>query len=116
VLDTILQQKKLFTEWGSIILSRQVRLLENFCTAMIHHESSLSSEAGAKAGFDILHEFRRLHATVAILQLEKPSDWASFSYSVGTPENPDSLSRDEVRQVMQLRVDFSVDAIARMFQ
>lgn len=84
---------------------------------MIYHENVPSSSDSGVAGasFEILNQFRRLTQAVAILQLEKPSDWAAFSYSVGSP-NDTNLTKDEIRQVMQLRVDFSEDAIAKVCQ
>ena len=82
---------------------------------MIHHDTSLSSEAGAGASFEVMNQCRRLSQAVAILQLEKPSDWAVFSYTVGSPID-ENLTKDEIRQVMQLRVDFSEDAIAKVCQ
>jgi len=126
ILDTILHQRKVFTEWGSILLKRQVRMLEDFCTSLIiHHdvsniisttESYGNSGAGAGVSFEILHQFQRLTQAVAILQLEKPSDWTAFSYTIDSTSSNDTtvLSKEEIRQLMQLRVDFSEEAIANV--
>jgi hypothetical protein len=110
-----MNQRKVFSEYGSIILSRQVRMLEDFCTSLIHHDNILSTESSAGASFEILNQFRQLTQAVAILQLEKPSDWTAFSYTIGSP-NDASLSKEEIRQVMQLRIDFSDDAITKVCQ
>lgn len=112
VLNTILNQRKAFSEWGSLLLSKQVRLLEKFFCSIIFkadHESSIVDTVGANTS-QILDQFQKIKQTITILQLDKPSDWAAFAYTVGESSEL-NLSQDEIRAVMLLRQDWSKDKI-----
>mmetsp|Transcript_13629 Transcript_13629/g.16040 ORF Transcript_13629/g.16040 Transcript_13629/m.16040 type:complete len:626 (+) Transcript_13629:1-1878(+) len=137
ILGTILDQKKKFSDWGSLFLSKQIRLLENFfCgiilkkqdsdanrihnnhATMVHGGEEFTSDetlnnVGAVGGNtgEILRQFQKLSQAITILQLEKPSDWAAFAYEVGDSQE-NNLTKYEIKKIMSLRVDFSEEAIA----
>lgn len=134
-----------FTDWGALLLSTQVRTLQNLlCSILLDKEANLNtklatnpndipssstpvaSDPNARAvnTAPILARMERLAQAVAILQLEKPSDWIGFRYNyddgVSTNGNNESgesihrfLTRDEVHKVMSLRVDFSEEAVRK---
>ena len=118
VLGTLLDQQKAFTEWGSILLSKQVRLLEHYMCSLVLQNNPSSNEdeisnlsTGNTAG--ILKRFQKLKQAVTILQLESPSEWAMRSYEIGT--SPFDLTVEEIRKLMYLRTDFSDTAIQAVF-
>jgi hypothetical protein len=88
---------KRFTDWGSLLLSKQVRTVQN-------HVSGIMENASDQA-IPILPQWERLSQTVAVLQLEKPSDWAFYQAT-------SLLSSEELGRILSLRIDFSSDAIA----
>lgn len=93
--------RKRFTDWGSLLLSKEVRLLQAFLSRLLENTSSQPEKRQSPAAFQA---WERLSQVVTVLQLEKPSDWILYqSTSVLTPE--------ELRTAMHLRVDFSADAI-----
>jgi len=106
-LSTLLNQKqKQFSEWGSLLLSKQIRTLEEFfCSGVIHQNGE---ESGGNTSM-ILREFQKLAQAVTILQCGKPMDWTAFEDEVSNTEF--DLSKAEIRRVMGLRIDWSVDAI-----
>ena len=75
----------------------------------------------------ILERMERLLQAVTILQLERPSDWLSFRYhyddgkesseknseSLGGNPTRRFLTREEVKKIMNLRVDFTEDAVEK---
>jgi len=124
-----------FTDWGALLLSTQVRTIENlFCNFLLDNKSNIhASSEIANTGITsysssssnnvsnavntapILERLERLSQAVTILQLEKPSDWIGFRYNYegGKEEVRRFLSREEVKTIMSLRVDFSDDAIEK---
>jgi hypothetical protein len=94
---------KQFTDWGSLLLSKQVRVVQSH----LHH---IMQEAMAKTSQDeavplLSQEWERLSQAVTILQLEKPSDWLTYYQPTSV------LAPQELQSILQLRVDFSADAI-----
>jgi hypothetical protein len=57
----------------------------------------------------------RVNQVVAVLQLEKPSDWISQKYSAPAGVKSAQLTKEEIRQVMMLRIGFSKEAIASLY-
>ena len=113
VLDTILNQRKSFSDWGSLLLSKQVRMLEQFFCSIVLKEDNESAIIDTAVGANtsqILNQFHRIKQAITILQLDKPSDWAAFAYEVGKSTDLD-LSQKEIRSVMTLREDWSLDKI-----
>ena len=112
MLGTMLNQRKSFSEWGSLLLSKQVRLLEQFFCSIVFKEgdeSSIVDTVGANTSH-ILNQFQKIKQAITILQLDKPSDWAAFAYEVGESSEL-NLSSSEIRAVMNLREDWSTDKI-----
>jgi hypothetical protein len=102
ILSTLVNQKK-FSEWGSLLLSKQVRTLEGyFCNIILGNDRSSNTSL-------ILQEFQKLTQAITILQCGKPSDWAAFEGEVG--DSAFDLSKDEVRKVMNMRLDWSSEVI-----
>jgi hypothetical protein len=100
VLDCI-QSKvipKRFNDWGSLLFSKQARILEN-------HVALLLDKASEDNAIPILPQWERLSQVVTVLQLERPSDWSFYQAT-------SVLSADELQAFLRLRVDFSGDAIA----
>jgi hypothetical protein len=99
---------KRFTDWGSLLLSKQVRVLQTyvsetlFRTAVEDGSGDVYSSSGGTWRM-LLPIWERLSIAVTILQLERPSDWLAYRSTI--------LSTDEVSRTMNLRVDFSKDAI-----
>jgi len=141
VIDTILIERKPFTEWGSLLFSKQVRMVENFLcdiiiatlgtgaitTVVAGNGSEDIVSGGARNDVTtgntsgVLQRFQRLSRAVAVLQLGRPSDLSVFSYNFGNDgdwNNNDcgrhnaGLNSEEIRRIMLLRVDFSEDAVA----
>lgn len=119
IMQVLLQGHTRFTEWGALLLSKQVRMLQNIYCGLVLDSDGLSGATLAKAGnssistASILTQFERVNQAVSILQLEKPSDWLAFSYKVGE-SGETNLTGDEIQKIMSLRVDFSEEAIARV--
>jgi len=108
VLDCLLHSTppKRFTDWGSLLLAKQIRMLQTFLNNLQEKSSSgnamtqnvIDSKASTEA-------WERLSQVATVLQLERPSDWTLYK--------PTSvLTKQDLRQAMQLRVDFSLDAIS----
>jgi len=89
---------KFFTDWGSLLLSKQVRMIQNFISKAM--EGKLSDRA-----VPTMPQWERLLQAVNVLQLEKPSDWSFY-------EKSSTLTPHELRNILSLRKDFSKDAIA----
>ena len=104
---------KKFTDWGSLLLSKQARMLQTFVSSTLLQPSSRNETDGGTvvapvvpASFTakLLQIWERLSQVATVLQLEKPSDWLLYhSTSV--------LQPDELARTFALRVDFSADAI-----
>jgi hypothetical protein len=97
LLECVWHDKK-FTDWGSLLLSKQVRMLQTYLSSLV--EENAAHTAG------LLNEWQRVTQAVTLLQLEKPSDWAAYQ------NTDDILTKEEVKRTLSLRVDFSSDAIA----
>ena len=122
ILQVLLQGKTNFNEWGALLLSKQVRMLQNLYCGLVLLDSdgsttgggaTLATILGTTSTVSILTQFERVNQAVSILQLEKPSDWLAFSYKVGE-SNETNLTTDEIQTIMSLRTDFSEEAIARV--
>ena len=96
ILDILWNGEKALTDWGALLLSKEVRLLQKFCGKIA---SPISSDAPAP---NLLVHWEKLLQVICILQLEKPADWLTYS---------STLTPDEVHATMRLRTDFSPDAI-----
>ena len=112
-LDVILSSTnpKMFTDWGSLLFSKEVRLVQNCLQALMQRAVSTAAtshqdQAGAVP--ILMSQWERLTQTVAVLQLEKPSDWSSYYQSTSV------LSSQELKGILSLRVDFSSEAIERV--
>lgn len=97
LLECLWYDKK-FTDWGSLLLSKQVRMLQTYLSSLVEED------AVHNAG--LLREWQRVTQAVTLLQLEKPSDWAAYL------STDDMLTNEEVKRTLSLRIDFSSDAIA----
>jgi hypothetical protein len=101
---------KSFTDWGALLLSTQSRMLQAYIgTTMIQPTSSQagSSTTVTGTGPKLLQIWERLSQVVAVLQLEKPSDWLAYHSNT-------LLSAPELGRTLALRVDFSSDAIEKV--
>ena len=97
VIRSLWGYNKTFTEWGSLLLSKQVRMLQRFLQGLVE----TAQDALPVSFFD---QFEKLSQVVTILQLERPSDWSIYQ--------PTSvLTVEEVKQTLLLRKGFSIDAI-----
>ena len=113
ILQILFQGDKDFNDWGAMLLSKQVRMLQNvYCGLALGSSTSKTGPTSINTA-TILQQFERINQAVSILQLEKPSDWLVFAYKVGE-SNDTNLTVDEIRKVMSLRVDFSEDAIVKV--
>ena len=115
ILEVVLKEHKDFNEWGAMLLSKQVRGLQNVYCSLVLGSGASSKEEEGKSGSNsatVLKQFERVNQAVSLLQLEKPSDWLAFAYKVGDGDT--NLTIEEIRSIMSLRVDFSQDAIAKV--
>jgi hypothetical protein len=96
VLDVIWTNQKSFSDWGSLLLSKEIRLLQSLCSLIVSPALSDSPPP------NLLPCWERMSQVICVLQLEKPADWLAYS-SLLLPE--------EVNSTMRLRVDFSSDAV-----
>jgi len=102
--ESILQPPKQFTDWGSMLFSKQVRLFQDsFCDCV--HAIDYKQDGKGRAMQVILNEFRKIDMVVTILQLEKPTDWSTLKYS------GEGLEKTEVQAIMKLRIDFTDEAV-----
>jgi hypothetical protein len=102
VIRSLWGYNKVFTDWGSLLLSKQVRMLQSLL-------QSLVETAQDSPPVSFLDQFEKLSQVVTILQLERPSDWSVYQ--------PTSvLTTEELKQTMLLRKGFSADAIAAICQ
>ena len=98
---------KEFNDWGALLLSKQVRLLQNTFSELVLGSGGTDEACNTSS---ILAHFNRVNQAVSILQLEKPSDWLMFAYKVDGGDDS-NLTTAEIERVMRLRVDFSEEAI-----
>ena len=113
ILQTLLRGGCRFNEWGAMLLSKQVRLLQNVFCDLVLEVANGSETATPVNTASVPQQFEKVKQAVSILQLEKPSDWLSFSYKVGDSDDL-NLSTHELEKIMNLRDDFSEEAIARV--
>jgi hypothetical protein len=111
ILSVLLKSErtKEFNDWGALLLSKQVRLLQNtYCGLVLRGDIDAVSNTST-----ILTQFNRVNQAVSILQLEKPSDWLMFAYKIDGGDDT-NLTAEEIKKVMSLRVDFLEDAINKV--
>uniref|UniRef100_A0A7S3V9W4 Component of oligomeric Golgi complex 4 n=1 Tax=Chaetoceros debilis TaxID=122233 RepID=A0A7S3V9W4_9STRA len=115
-LSTLLHQRKEFSEWGSLLLSRQIRALEEFfCDILSGSTGGNEDDDGTRTNAAVMNtsvirkEYQKIAQALTILQCGKPSDWMAFKGEVGDTEF--DLTMEEIGQVMGLRVDWSMDTI-----
>jgi len=99
---------KRFTDWGSLLFSKQVRMVQNHLQSLMQRAVSTAAashqdQAGAVPV--LTAQWERLSEAVTVLQLEKPSDWSVYYQSTSV------LSPKELHTILSLRVDFSRDAV-----
>jgi hypothetical protein len=95
LLHILCDTKPAFTEWGALLFAKQVRVLQASIPA-------LDTTSAAK-GWGGLAE------TVALLQLEQPSDWTIYRVDILK-----RLRMEQVATILSLRVDFSKEAVANV--
>jgi hypothetical protein len=105
ILDSIRSKTtpKRFTDWGSLLFSKQVRLVQNYISRLLE-TASQEDEATASIMPMMAPSWERLNQAVAVLQLEKPSDWGYYQAT-------SALKPEELQSLMRLRADFSNAAI-----
>lgn len=106
IMESLWQTRKRFTDWGSLLLSKQVRLLQSYILGMTNVESDQGSIGPSNSFLD---RWERLSQVVTVLQLERPSDWSIY-------QSTSVLTVDELRQTLSLRIDFSSEAIGAICQ
>eukprot|EP00536_Pseudo-nitzschia_multiseries_P004858 jgi/Psemu1/302912/fgenesh1_kg.85_\ len=102
---------KRFTDWGSLLFSKEVRTVQNHLQSLMQRAVSTAAashqdQAGAVPV--LTPQWERLSQAVTILQLEKPSDWSVYYQSTSV------FSPKELHRILSLRVDFSSDAVRRV--
>jgi hypothetical protein len=102
ILDCLWNTDKKFTDWGSLLLSKQIRKLQGFVAETMSQQSSNGDTSAVAPNF--IQRWERLSQTLTVLQLEKPSDWLAYQAT-------SILSPEELRQTLSLRVAFSVHSI-----
>jgi hypothetical protein len=105
--ETLWRNKKQFTDWGSLLFSKQVRMLQTHLTSLIVDNAQQQQSGMAPPSF--LDKWERLSQIVTVLQLERPADWSIYQSS-------SVLTSDELQKTMSLRLDFSPDAIKAICQ
>ena len=124
-LGTILRERKRFTDWGALLLSKEVRYLQDMMCAIVSGDSSRGGGGDDEAMAEddlistvpILDKFERLNQATTILQLERPADWSTMAYTVGGGSGGNdggknnNLSVNEIESIMLLRCDFSAEAV-----
>ena len=123
-----LKTRKLFTDWGALLFAKQVRLLQSELCSLLNcgYEDNLESTGVAIPNSNQMHHallstkpilalMEQVNQVVTILQLEKPSDWISLKYAAAGGNKDAQLTKEEIRQVMMLRVGFSKEGIAALY-
>ena len=103
IIECLWESEKKFSDWGSLLLSKQLRLLQVFVSRIASPVTDTDAPilSGAPS---LIYRWERLSQVVTVLQLEKPSDWLAYQPS-------SQLSPDELHRTLSLRVDFSIEAI-----
>jgi hypothetical protein len=109
-LSTLIHQKqKQFSELGYLLLSKQIRTLEEFFCSGIIHQNGVESGGNTSV---ILREFQKLAQTVKVLECGNPMEWTTYNYDADAGEKSEfDLSKEEIKHVMRLRIDWSDEAI-----
>ena len=112
-LDVIMSTTipKRFTDWGSLLFSKEVRLVQDFLQALMDRAISVAAASHQDlAGVVpvLTSDWERLSQAVTILQLEKPSDWSMYYQSTSV------FSPEELKSILSLRLDFQKDTIERV--
>jgi hypothetical protein len=126
-----MKTQKHFTDWGALLLAKQVRVIQNELCSLLHYgyehnfgsaaatvpisKQSHHSSALLPSTTPILALMERVNQVITVLQLEKPSDWISLKYSAPAGIKNAHLTKEEIRQVMLLRIGFSKEAIASLY-
>jgi len=116
ILTTLWTQRKRFTDWGSLLFSKQVRLIQTYlqeCLTPVESpdgtmDAGPPDSSGGGGVVLLMEQWERLTQVVALLQMEKPAEWLLYH---GSGSTTGVLTPDQVAQTMHLRVDFSPDAI-----
>ncbi|GAX27154.1 hypothetical protein FisN_13Lh298 [Fistulifera solaris] len=96
--ESIWECESMFTDCGSLLLSKQFRMIQSFVATV----TQPSSERAISP--NLFQVWEPLSQIVFVLQLEKPADWQAYqSTSVLSPEN--------LYRTMKKRVDFSPEAV-----
>jgi hypothetical protein len=102
VIRSLWGYNKVFTDWGSLLLSKQVRMLQRFIEKLVE-----AAQDAPPVSFVV--QFEKLSQVVTILQLERPSDWCIY-------QSTSVLTVQELRQTMSLHKSFSAEAITAICQ
>lgn len=103
IMETLWNNEKRFTDWGSLLLSKQVRLLQNYVGSLV----SMDETGSAAVHHSLVDAWERLSQIVTVLQLERPADWSIY-------QSTSVLGVEELKRTLRLRTDFSPDAIATL--
>ena len=110
VVKCIWESKMRFTDWGSMLLSKQVRLLQTYVMDLVSVDAAVHPGRNSNiAPTSVHHQWERLSQIVTVLQLERPSDWSIY-------QSTSVLTTDELRRTLSLRIDFSPEAINAVCQ
>mmetsp|Transcript_25180 Transcript_25180/g.38201 ORF Transcript_25180/g.38201 Transcript_25180/m.38201 type:complete len:419 (-) Transcript_25180:3304-4560(-) len=107
IVNTLWMQQKQFTDWGSLLLSKQIRILQTYASGLMSDET-FHSDKISKTTMS-LNNWELLSQVVTVLQLEKPSDWSIY-------QDTSILTIDELHRTMNLRIEFSTDAVNMVCQ
>lgn len=114
----IVERETPFSDWGALVLSKQIRLFETFLCSLLVGSSSeadhVDDGANAISTAPIISSFGKIAQVCAVLQLEKPSDWSAMRYTTVGDCFKQNLEVDEIRKVMCQRVDFSKDTVDKV--
>ena len=105
IVQSLWQTEKRFTDWGSLLLSKQVRLLQTYMMGLLGDDAAPQQQQQGSPSFS----WEQLSQVVTILQLERPSDWSIY-------QSTSVLTTGDLRQTLSMRVDFSPDAIFAVCQ
>lgn len=102
---------KRFTDWGGILFSKEVRVVQNHLQGLMQQavSTATASYQDQVVAVPVLtSQWERLSQAVTILQLEKPSDWSAYYQETSV------FSPQELQTILSLRLDFSGDAIRKV--
>eukprot|EP00814_Leptocylindrus_danicus_P006542 CAMPEP_0116006900 /NCGR_PEP_ID=MMETSP0321-20121206/1993_1 /TAXON_ID=163516 /ORGANISM="Leptocylindrus danicus var. danicus, Strain B650" /LENGTH=803 /DNA_ID=CAMNT_0003475521 /DNA_START=125 /DNA_END=2533 /DNA_ORIENTATION=- len=75
----IVEREKPFSDWGALVLSKQIRVLETFLCSLLVKDSDdadhVDDGTNVISTAPIISSFGKMTQVCAVLQLEKPSDW-----------------------------------------